>query len=119
MEERSGHTEQSNRRQHRCPTDLNVQLEAMNNSKDGEIKTGVGVNSGIASAADEAVETGNEVTSTSKDASTKTADGTLDTSSDPTCTQDIRSTVVNTVLGKDLLDEQNEPDQVNSRLLFW
>lgn len=38
MEKRSGHKEQSNHKQHRCPSDLNVLLEAMDNSEDGEIE---------------------------------------------------------------------------------
>jgi hypothetical protein len=48
MEKRSGHTEQSDHKQHRCPSDLNVQLETMDNSEDGEIEMEVEGNRGIA-----------------------------------------------------------------------
>ncbi|KAK3812539.1 MAG: hypothetical protein J3R72DRAFT_68580 [Linnemannia gamsii] len=47
MEKRSGHTEQPNHKQQRCPSDLNVQLEEMDNSEDGEIETEVEGNFGI------------------------------------------------------------------------
>ncbi|KAF8926343.1 hypothetical protein BGZ47_002800 [Haplosporangium gracile] len=47
MKKRSGHMEQSNHKQHRCPSDLNVQLEEMDNSEDGEIETEVEGNSEI------------------------------------------------------------------------
>ncbi|KAF9176415.1 hypothetical protein BGZ51_000671, partial [Haplosporangium sp. Z 767] len=48
IEKRSGHTEQSNHEQHRCPSDLNVQLQAMDSSEGDEIETEMEVNSGIA-----------------------------------------------------------------------
>ncbi|KAF9176254.1 hypothetical protein BGZ51_001204, partial [Haplosporangium sp. Z 767] len=47
LEKRSGHAAQSNHEQHRCPSDLNVQLETMDSPEDDEIETEVEVNSGI------------------------------------------------------------------------
>ena len=47
MEKRSGHTEHSYHKQHRCSSDLNVQSGEMDNSENGEIESRVEGNSGF------------------------------------------------------------------------